>query len=175
VIERGRSAFYTWLVDTLTFTFDTHSADETRAVGRRIGELLQPGDVVLLQGPLGAGKTAMTQGIGRGAGSGDLVNSPTFVLINEYRGRVKVYHVDLYRLEDPAEIVALDLPGYTADGALVVEWPERGEGLLPDEHLLVLIEHTGDTERRLTIAPRGQRAEAIAAALRSFAPAGVHG
>jgi tRNA threonylcarbamoyladenosine biosynthesis protein TsaE len=138
-------------------TVETRSADETRRLGERIGALLEPGDVVLLQGPLGAGKTAMTQGIGRGAGSGDLVNSPTFVLMNEYRGRVRLYHVDLYRLEGPDEIVALDLPGYTLDGALIVEWPERGEGLLPDEHLLVGIEHTGATARRIHISAVGSR------------------
>ncbi len=152
--------------------FRTSSVDETRALGERLGALLEPGDVVLLQGPLGAGKTAMTQGIGRGAGSSDLVNSPTFVLINEYRGRVKLYHVDLYRLEDSEEIVQLDLPGYTTDGALIVEWPERGAGLLPDEHLHVAIEHDGEATRRIMLTAFGERpagllrqisAEAVAA------------
>ncbi len=138
-------------------SLDTRSADETRALGEQIGILLEPGDVVLLQGQLGAGKTAMTKGIGRGAGSDDLVISPTFVLMNEYRGRVMVYHVDLYRLEEPDEIVALDLPGYTVDGALIVEWPERGEGLLPVEHLLVEIEHTGETTRTIHLSASGCR------------------
>ena len=147
------------------FCVDTHSPDETRAIGRRIGALLEPGDVVLLQGLLGAGKTAITQGIGRGAGSNDLVISPTFVLINEYRGRVKLYHADLYRLEDPAEIVNLDLPGYTLDGALIVEWPERGAGLLPEDHLLVRIDHTGKSERRIVISADGGRPVEILAAL----------
>ncbi|HEY7295389.1 MAG TPA: tRNA (adenosine(37)-N6)-threonylcarbamoyltransferase complex ATPase subunit type 1 TsaE [Dehalococcoidia bacterium] len=139
--------------------------DETRALGERLGALLEPGDVVLLQGPLGAGKTAMTQGIGRGTGSNDLVNSPTFVLINEYRGRVKLYHVDLYRLEDPDEIVQLDLPGYTSDGALIVEWPERGAGLLPEEHLHVAIEHDGEGERRITLTAFGERPARLLRAL----------
>jgi tRNA threonylcarbamoyladenosine biosynthesis protein TsaE len=149
----------------------TESADETRALGERIGAHLEPGDTVLLQGPLGAGKTAMTQGIGRGAGASDLVNSPTFVLINEYRGRVKLYHVDLYRLEEPSEIIALDLPGYTADGALIVEWPERGEGLLPDEHLLVEIEHDPVCEcsRTIRLTATGERARRLLAAL-DFVP-----
>ncbi len=155
----------------------TDSVDETRALGARIGELLQPGDVVLLQGPLGAGKTAMTQGIGRGAGSGDLVNSPTFVLINEYRGRVKLYHVDLYRLEDPDDILQLDLPGYTTDGALIVEWPERGAGLLPDEHLHVAIEQGEDgapDARRITLTAFGERPAALLRAL-SATPVGANG
>jgi tRNA threonylcarbamoyladenosine biosynthesis protein TsaE len=155
----------------------TDSVDETRALGARIGELLQPGDVVLLQGPLGAGKTAMAQGIGRGAGSGDLVNSPTFVLINEYRGRVKLYHVDLYRLEDPEEILQLDLPGYTTDGVLIVEWPERGAGLLPGEHLHVAIEReedAGPDTRRITLTAFGERPAALLRAL-SETPVGAHG
>ncbi len=158
----------------------TDSVDETRALGARIGELLQPGDVLLLQGPLGAGKTAMTQGIGRGAGSGDMVNSPTFVLINEYRGRVKLYHVDLYRLEDPDEILQLDLPGYTTDGVLIVEWPERGAGLLPDEHLHVAIEHIerdedgGPDARRITLTAFGERPAALLRALNET-PVGAHG
>jgi tRNA threonylcarbamoyladenosine biosynthesis protein TsaE len=147
----------------------TESAEETRALGERIGAHLEPGDTVLLQGPLGAGKTAMTQGIGRGVGSSDLVNSPTFVLINEYRGRVKLYHVDLYRLEEPSEIVALDLPGYTAGGVLIVEWPERGQGLLPDEHLLVEIEHdpVRECSRTIRLTPTGERARRLLAALES--------
>ncbi|HZQ36057.1 MAG TPA: tRNA (adenosine(37)-N6)-threonylcarbamoyltransferase complex ATPase subunit type 1 TsaE [Dehalococcoidia bacterium] len=155
----------------------TNSVDETRAIGARLGELLRPGDVVLLQGPLGAGKTAMTQGIGRGAGSTDLVNSPTFVLINEYRGHVKLYHVDLYRLEDPEEILQLDLPGYTTDGVLIVEWPERGAGLLPEEHLHVGIEHDADASpdaRRITLTAFGERAAELLRAL-SEAPVGAHG
>jgi tRNA threonylcarbamoyladenosine biosynthesis protein TsaE len=155
----------------------THSPDETRDLGERLGALLQPGDTILLQGPLGAGKTAMTQGIGRGTGSTDLVNSPTFVLINEYRGRVKLYHVDLYRLEDPSEIVALDLPGYTLDGALIVEWPERGAGLLPDEHLLVEIEHgaSGETDRTIRLSSSGVRAAVLLEALDPAPPAVRHG
>ena len=155
----------------------TNSVDETRTLGARLGELLQPGDVLLLQGPLGAGKTAMTQGIGRGDGSNDLVISPTFVLINEYRGRVKLYHVDLYRLEDPDEITQLDLPGYTTDGALIVEWPERGAGLLPDEHLHVAIEPAEDGNqdaRRITLTAFGERPAELLRTL-SAAPVGAHG
>ncbi|HLZ69815.1 MAG TPA: tRNA (adenosine(37)-N6)-threonylcarbamoyltransferase complex ATPase subunit type 1 TsaE [Dehalococcoidia bacterium] len=151
--------------------FRTTSVEQTRALGERIGALLEPGDVVLLQGPLGAGKTAMTQGVGRGAGSSDLVNSPTFVLINEYRGRVKLYHVDLYRLEATEEIAQLDLPGYTDDGALIVEWPERGAGLLPDEHLHVAIEHDGSDARTLTLTAFGERSARLLRALSAEAVA----
>jgi tRNA threonylcarbamoyladenosine biosynthesis protein TsaE len=142
-------------------TLRTTGADETRAVGEALGRLLEPGDVVLLQGELGAGKTTLTQGLARGAGSDELVNSPTFILVNEYRGRVKVYHGDLYRLNDPDEVLALDLSGATLDGVLVVEWPERGEGLMPAAHLLVRIHHVAPEERELAFEPHGRRAETL--------------
>jgi tRNA threonylcarbamoyladenosine biosynthesis protein TsaE len=140
----------------------TEGAEETRAVGEALGRLLEEGDVVLLQGELGAGKTTLTQGLARGAGATEVVNSPTFILVNEYRGRIKVYHADLYRLDDPDDVLALDLPGATLDGALVVEWPERGEGLLPAEHLLVRIEHISPEQRRLLLEGQGRRPESLA-------------
>ena len=146
-------------------TYHTHAPAQTLEFGRRLGSVLLPGDVLLLQGPLGAGKTALTKGIGAGAGSDDLVISPTFVLMNEYGGQVRLYHVDLYRLEDPAEILALDLPGYTAEGVLIVEWPERGHGLLPADHLHIGIEHLGGDQRRITVTAFGERAAEIVRAL----------
>lgn len=136
----------------------THNAEETRTLGQELGGLLCAGDVVLLQGDLGAGKTTFTQGIARGAGSDELVNSPTFVLVNEYRGRTRLYHADLYRLDDPDEVARLDLPGISLDGALIVEWPERGDGLLPPDHLLVEITHVSPDERTFRLIPAGRRA-----------------
>jgi tRNA threonylcarbamoyladenosine biosynthesis protein TsaE len=152
-----------------TWTVRTTGAEETRAVGAALGALLRAGDVVLLQGELGAGKTTLTQGLARGAGSDELVNSPTFILVNEYRGRVKIYHADLYRLEDPDEVWALDLPGATLDGALVVEWPERGADALPAEHLLVRILHVSPEERDLRFEPHGRRAENLVRELAAHA------
>src|SRR5262249_20151712 len=136
----------------------------------------EPGDVLLLQGPLGAGKTSMTKGIARGAGSADLVNSPTFVLINEYKGRLKLYHADLYRLEEAEEIAVLDLSDHTADGVLIAEWPERGQGLLPEAHVLVQIETDGETQRRITLSAKPGRPQRLLAALSTSVPAasGVH-
>ena len=139
----------------------TAGAEHTRDVGAALGRLLEEGDVVLLQGELGAGKTTLTQGVARGAGSDELVNSPTFILVNEYRGRIKLYHADLYRLDDPDAVLALDLPGATLDGALVVEWPERGEGALPPEHLLVRILHVSPDERELRFERHGRRARTL--------------
>jgi tRNA threonylcarbamoyladenosine biosynthesis protein TsaE len=144
------------------FTLRTDSAEDTRAAGQALGALLAPGDVVLLRGELGAGKTTFTQGLAVGAGTDETVNSPTFILVNEYRGRLPIYHADLYRLDDPNEVLALDLPGSSLDGALVVEWPERGEGLLPPEHLLVTLAHLGPEARELRFEPHGRRATELA-------------
>lgn len=142
-------------------TVRSGSADATRRLGEGLGQLAEPGDVFLLQGDLGAGKTTFTQGFAVGAGTNELVNSPTFVLMNEYRGRLPVYHADLYRLDAPEEVAALDLANASLDGALLVEWPERGDGLLPAGHLLVQIEHAGIQDRVITLIPRGERAEAL--------------
>jgi tRNA threonylcarbamoyladenosine biosynthesis protein TsaE len=146
-------------------TVRTTGADETRAVGAALGRLLAAGDVVLLQGELGAGKTTLVQGLARGAGSDELVQSPSFILVNEYRGRVKVYHADLYRITHPDEALALDLLGSTLDGVLVVEWPERGDGALPPEHVLVRIAVIGPDERELRFEARGARPAEVVRAL----------
>jgi tRNA threonylcarbamoyladenosine biosynthesis protein TsaE len=140
---------------------DTAGPEETQALGCRLGALLQPGDVVLLEGELGAGKTCLTQGIARGLGFNGQVISPTFVLVGEYRGRAHLYHADLYRLEDPDEVAALELANATEDGVLVVEWPERDAGSLPAEHLHIRLEHRGPDTRALTLEPHGARARAI--------------
>ena len=149
----------------------TRSVEQTEMLGERLGALLQPGDVVLLQGELGAGKTAFARGVARGAGSSDLVHSPTFVLLNEYSGPLPLYHADLYRLEEPDEVLALELSEYTRAGALIVEWPERGDEALPVEHLLLQLEHLGGDARRVTGEAHGARARALLAALRATANA----
>lgn len=152
-----------------TLSLTSSSPEETDALGARLGALLRPGDALLLQGPLGAGKTALTRGIARGAGSPDLVNSPTFVLVNEYEGPVKLYHADLYRLESPDDVLALELDNYARDGALIVEWPERGDGALPEERLLVRIEHAGGDRRAIAISAAGARAAELLVALQPAA------
>ena len=152
---------------------ETTSPEETQQLGERLGAVLQPGDVVLLQGELGAGKTCLAQGIARGLGIAEQVISPTFMLIGNYRGRTHLYHADLYRLEDPDEVADLELAGSTEDGVLLVEWPERDAGSLPAEHLLICLAHRGPSERSLTLSPRGARAEEIVEKLSavSFLPA----
>jgi tRNA threonylcarbamoyladenosine biosynthesis protein TsaE len=111
-------------------TVTTHSEDETAAVGRELGATLSAGDVLLLYGDLGAGKTAFVRGLAEGLGADrDEVSSPTFTLIQEYRGgRLPLFHVDLYRIEDPREFDELGLDEIAEDGVLAVEWAEKLPG-----------------------------------------------
>ena len=128
----------------------TASESETAAVGRALGRTLAAGDAVLLTGPLGAGKTAFTRGIAEGLGSDpDDVSSPTFTIVQEYGGRIRVQHVDLYRLA-PKEIDDLALEDLWEDSVLVVEWPDRWNRR-PLDAIEVVIEPTGDTSRKITI------------------------
>jgi tRNA threonylcarbamoyladenosine biosynthesis protein TsaE len=141
------------------------NAEETRAAGERLGALLEAGDVLLLCGELGAGKTTFVQGLARGLGYEGSVSSKSFVIMGEYAGRVRLYHADLYRLEDPAQVWELGLDEISADGILVVEWPERAPEVLPEDHLEVRFTVISESERELTLEPHGARAEATAAAM----------
>lgn len=147
-------------------TLQSHSPEETRRIGARLADLLQAGDVLLLQGELGSGKTVLAQGIGEGLQVREPVKSSSFVLLNEYHGRLTCYHADLYRLTDPLEVADLALEETAAPGVLVVEWPERAWSELPPEHLLVRLEEEGEDARRLTFEARGGRHEEM---LQAFA------
>lgn len=142
---------------------------ETRRIGARLGRLLEPGDVLLLQGELGSGKTVLAQGIGEGLAVREPVKSSSFVLLNEYHGRLTLYHADLFRLEHPSEVVDLALEEVAAPGVLAVEWPERAWDELPPEHLLVRIDEEETPGRRLTFVPRGERYEELVKRLTSRA------
>jgi tRNA threonylcarbamoyladenosine biosynthesis protein TsaE len=137
----------------------SESPEQTRALGAALGRRLRPGDVVLLHGDLGAGKTTLTQGIAEGLGIAGYVQSPTFTLVAEHPGRtasgdpIFLYHLDLYRLSGAAELESFGYEQFLApvDGITVIEWPERAEGWLPDAYLLVQIEIAGPERRRITI------------------------
>jgi tRNA threonylcarbamoyladenosine biosynthesis protein TsaE len=132
----------------------TTSPAETEAAGQQFGERLAPGDLVLLKGDLGAGKTTFVRGLMRGVGSPAHVASPTFQLVRVYPGRVQIAHVDLYRLEDGADLADLGLDELLDQGAVVVEWGDRLEA---PEAALLSIEHLGGDRRRLRLMRELQR------------------
>jgi tRNA threonylcarbamoyladenosine biosynthesis protein TsaE len=128
------------------------SPEETYAAGERLGHALGPGAVVGLTGDLGAGKTCFIQGLVHGLGVPRRATSPTFVLVNEYRGRVAVHHVDLYRVQSVAEAADLGLEEmFAGDGVTVVEWADRLGPLLPADAVRVHVDGVGDEPRRITV------------------------
>ena len=134
----------------------TRSAAETIALGERLGRLARPGDLVCLWGDLGAGKTQLAKGLARGLDISDTVNSPTFVLMTEYAGRLPLFHVDLYRLVDAADALAGGLVDERQeDGLTVVEWPDRMGNVLPAARLDVRIDGTADEPRTIALIARG--------------------
>lgn len=146
-------------------TLTSRGPGETRRLGARLGRLLRPGDVVLLSGELGAGKTVFVQGIARGLGYQGSVSSKSFVLLGEYPGRITLYHADLYRLEEPEQAEELALGEVSAGGALVVEWPERAPEVLPADHLLVRFQVSSERGRLLTLEAMGPRSAELLGAL----------
>ncbi len=121
------------------FQLVSETEEDTVETGRALGEVLSVGDAVLLYGEMGAGKTCMTRGIALGAECEVSARSPTFIILAEYPGRVRIFHCDLYRIVGPAEIHELALDETVDRGALVVEWPENGAGALPEDALEVRI------------------------------------
>ncbi|MCI0556621.1 MAG: tRNA (adenosine(37)-N6)-threonylcarbamoyltransferase complex ATPase subunit type 1 TsaE [Anaerolineae bacterium] len=154
------------ILDSHRIDFFSRSPEQTRRVGRRLGGVLEAGDVICLQGDLGAGKTTFVQGIAQGWGSLDSVSSPTFILVNVYRradqsrGMVTpplLFHMDAYRLDSAPEAEELDLDSMLAQGALLIEWPERMNGLIPKERLWVNLEHIDEEEREMKFKASGKR------------------
>lgn len=145
----------------------TRSPEQTQEFGKSLGKIAQPGDVILLVGKLGAGKTCLTQGIAWGLGIDDYATSPSFVLVRELYGRLPLYHVDFYRLEKLEEIAELGLDEYFyGQGVSVVEWAEKALSLLPPQNLLIEMEYLSDSERRLKLKPSGKRHREIVAQLK---------
>jgi len=154
--------------------FFSRSPEQTRSIGMRLGGALQAGDVICLQGDLGAGKTTFVQGIARGWGSSDPVSSPTFIIVNVYRraDQSQLFHMDAYRLDSTAEAEELDLDSMLAQGALLIEWPERINGLVPSERLWVQLEHIDEEERELKFKSSGKRYDGLLEIIRRAAYGG---
>ena len=140
----------------------------------RLGGALQAGDVICLQGDLGAGKTTFVQGVALGWGSRDSVSSPTFIIVNVYRRGDEscLFHMDAYRLDSTPEAEELDLDSMLSQGPLLIEWPERMDGLIPDERLWIHLEHIAEEERGMKFHSRGKRYDELLEIIRRAASGG---
>lgn len=156
------------ILDAHTLEFFSRSPEQTRRVGMRLGNLLRRGDVVCLQGDLGAGKTTLVQGVARGWGTLDPVSSPTFIIVNVYRrpNDGRLFHMDAYRLDSAPEAAELDMEGMLAQGSLLVEWPERIQRILPDERIWISFEYVAEENRQVVIKAAGSRYDQILTELR---------
>ena len=155
------------VIEKGSFEVISRSPTQTRRVGMRLGELLQPGDVICLEGNLGAGKTTLVQGIASGWGSYDSVTSPSYVLVNVYRrlDQSLLFHLDAYRLSGPEEALDLDLDAMISQGPLLIEWADRIESALPADHLWMNMRLINDEQRDFIVNARGKRHKNI---LKSF-------
>ncbi len=143
--------------------------DDTIRLGREIGELAMQGDIFLLSGILGAGKTCLVQGIALGLGINEYTLSPSFVLVRELYGRLPLYHMDLYRLENLEEIADLGLDDYLyGKGVCAIEWANRGMPLFPQENLSIEIRYLNDNEREITLKAHGHRYQKLLNKLKSL-------
>jgi tRNA threonylcarbamoyladenosine biosynthesis protein TsaE len=143
----------------------SRSPAATRALGRKLGAALEPGDFVALTGDLGAGKTLLVKAMAEGAGA-EPATSPTFALVNLYRGPVPLQHLDLYRLSGRADLFALGFDDLLAEPvATVCEWADRAAGALPADRLEIALEYAGPRGRKLLLRATGQRAERLLASL----------
>ena len=147
------------------FEVFSHSPEQTRRVGIRLGSLLQVGDIICLEGDLGSGKTTLVQGIAQGWGSANKVTSPTYVIVNEYvrPGGNTLFHCDAYRLqpENPLDSAIIDLDRVLSGGVLVIEWAERMKTSLPKENLWIQMDWINPDQRHLILTPHGHRYESI--------------
>jgi tRNA threonylcarbamoyladenosine biosynthesis protein TsaE len=140
----------------------SHSPEQTRKIGALLGRSLKRGSLVLLGGMIGTGKTTFAQGIAHGLRVTTPVTSPTFTIVSEHRGLdpddvpVRIYHIDLYRLEDDESVMSFGFDEYLddPDAITVIEWPERAGDFLPADHLLVELTDVADTKRSIAFLPR---------------------
>lgn len=140
---------------TGNFEIITRTSDETTRLAEKLAVLLRPGDVITLEGDLGAGKTTFAKGIGAGLGVRRTINSPTFTIVKEYQGELPLYHMDVYRLEGSEEDIGFD-EYFHGDGISIVEWPKFIQPYLPDHRLDISLKVIDDTKRMVTFYPRGR-------------------
>lgn len=135
----------------------THSPAETQRLGEKLAGLLQPGDVLLLRGDMGAGKSELTRGVARGLGVKGHVTSPTFTILQVYEdGRMPLYHFDWYRLGNADELYELSMDEYLyGSGVAMVEWPDRAQEAIPQNHLEISMSPLSDDEREIILRPMG--------------------
>ena len=147
------------VIEKGSFEVISRSPTQTRRIGMRLGEMLEPGDVIGLEGNLGAGKTTLVQGIASGWGSYDSVSSPTYVLVNVYRrlDRKQLFHLDAFRLTSPEEAIDLDIDAMLDQGPLLVEWADRIEEALPEDFLWINMRFINDEQRDFIVHARGDR------------------
>ena len=163
------------ILDAHMLEFFSRSPEQTRRIGMRLGGSLKTGDVICLQGELGAGKTTFVQGLAQGWGSIDSVSSPTFILVNQYRradGR-QFFNLDAYRLDSVPEGEELDLDAMLAEGALIIEWPERLGNLIPAENLWINLDHIAEEQRQMNFHARGKRNDDLLDGIRQSMFGGV--
>ncbi len=147
------------ILDSNSLEFFSHSPEQTRRVGIRMGSLLASGDVICLQGELGSGKTTLVQGIAQGWGSPDPVTSPSYVIVNEYRhpDGNRLFHLDAYRLSNALDAEMLDFERLLSNGIIVIEWPERIKAILPRDQLWIQMQWMSVEQRHLLMTPTGKR------------------
>lgn len=136
-----------------------HTIEDTNSFGRKLSELLQAGDIITMEGDLGAGKTTLTKAIGAGLGVKRTINSPTFTIIKEYEGRLPLYHMDVYRLENSDEDIGFE-EYFSGEGVSIVEWAQFIEDFLPKERLELTLKHDGEA-RTILLQPIGERYEKL--------------
>ena len=142
----------------MNLTIITKSPEETKNLGKKVSKLTKPGDLLAFYGELGVGKTCFIQGISQGLKVKDYVTSPSFTIINEYQGKIPIYHFDLFRLDNAEEILELGYKEYFyGEGLTVIEWAEKIEQLLTKEHLKIEIKFKDRYQRTISFIPQGDR------------------
>ena len=152
------------------FRFISNSLEETISFGKKIGEILRPGDVIALSGELGSGKTWFTKGIALGLDiPSEAVTSPSFTLVNEYEGKFKLFHIDAYRLKDKSDFLSAGLDEYFyKDGIAVMEWADRWPEILPENTITIMLDIINEKKRKITISGKNSRTVEIIKHLQGY-------